>query len=337
MGFSSQAGQVILRSQTAQGTYNADTGTAGIGVRLRSGILAPNRELMVPDPEIGGNRDIPDALLGGVSYGGDYEFYVRPDMLLTLLKAVLGSAALVTTTGITSHTFTPVDTALLPFLSVEEKVGAGLECFQYTDSVVNTLHLECDANGYAQGTAGLIAKTQLAGATPTAAPIWDTSPLIVGTNITVTYNSVSLPAKSFSLDINNNFEDDDFRLGSYVLGDLTPKRREVTAGFTIRETASALWRQAVYGLSTATGPGGLATKQQLVITLTSYDVISGGTPANTPYSITITIPKFALTPFAFGVSGDDIIDDDISGQALRPAAGTPICTVLVKTGTATVA
>jgi hypothetical protein len=336
MGFSSQAGQVILRNQAVAGTYQADTGTAGIGMRLRSGVLAPSRELMIPDPEIGGNRDVPDALLGAVSFGGDYEFYTRVDSLATLLSACLGTPAVVTATGVSTVTYTPSDAAQLPFLSIEEKVGAGLECFNYTDAVVNTLHLEADANGYCQGTAGIIAKKQEAGKTPTAAPVWDVSPLLVGTNITLTYNAVTLAAKSFSLDINNNFEDDDFRLGSFFLGDLSPKRREVNAGFTIREQDSSKFRQAVYGIPSATTPGGVTTKNELVITISSYDVIEGGTPA-TPYSLTFTIPKFILAPYSFGVSGDDIIDDDISGSAVRPDSATPIMTVVAKTGLTDVA
>jgi hypothetical protein len=337
MGFSSQAGQVIVRTQTVQGTYNVDTGTAGVGIRLRSGALGSSRDLLIPDPEIGGGRDVVDAYLGASSWSGDYEFYARPDMLLPLLRACLGSVGSVTTTGITTHTFTPVDTAQLPFLSIEEKVGAGLETYNYTDAVVNTLHLESDANGYVMGTAGIIAAKQVAGATPTASPLWDSSPMLVGTNVAVTYNAVTLPAKSFSIDINNNFEDDDYRLGQFFIGDLTPKRREVTASFNIRESSSALWRQAVYGVGTATGVGGVTTKNQLVITISTYEFISGGTPANTPLSLVLTFPKFILSPFAFGVSGDDIIEDDIDGQAVRPAAGTPVMTAVIKTGTATVA
>ena len=222
-----------------------------------------------------------------------------------------------------------------PFLSIQEKIGSGLECYNYTDAVINTLHLEADANGYLQGTAGVIAAKQVAGITP-ATPTFDATPLIVGTNITVTYNSVTLPAKSFSLDINNNFEDDDFRLGSLYLGDLTPKRREITASFGIREGSSALWRQAVYGTSAATAPGGLTTKQSLVITASAYENIPAGTPP-TPYSVSITIPNFSLTPYALGVSGDDVIESDIEGRALRPLIATPILTAVIKTGKATIA
>lgn len=335
MGYSAQAGQVVLRTQTVQGTYNADTGTAGVAMKLRSGALGTNRDLLIPDPEIGGTRDVVDAYLGAVSWSGDYEFYARMDGLTTLFKASLGTAGSVTATGITTNTITPSDAAQLPYLSIEEAIGSGLEVFNYTDGVVNTLHLEADANGYLMGTVGIIGAKQIAGATKTATPVWDNTPMIVGTNVTITYNAISLPAKSFSLDINNNFEDDDFRLGSFYIGDLTPKRREVTASFNIREASSALWRQAVYGVSSAVAPGGLTTKNQLVITCLTYENISGGTPS-TPYTLTITIPKFILSPYSLEASGDDIIESDIDGQAVRPDPGTPIMTVVTKSDKATI-
>jgi hypothetical protein len=335
MGFSSQSGQVIFRTQAVQGTYNADTGTAGVAVKTRGGSLGPNRELMIPDPEIGGGRDVPDASLGAVSWGGDYDFYARLDSLPTLIKGAVNGNTTVTTTGVSTHTIAAADVAP-PYLSIEENIGGSLETFNYTDCVVNTLHLEADANGYLMGTVGIIAAKQIAGATKTATPVWDNSPLIVGTNVTITYNAVSLPAKNFSFDINNNYEDDDFRLGSFYIGDLTPKRREVTASFGIRESSSALWRQAVYGTSGATAPGGLTTKSQLVITCTAYEDIPSGTPA-TKYSLTITIPSFGLSPYSLDVSGDDVIESDIDGQALRPNPATPIFTAVVKDGKATLA
>jgi hypothetical protein len=231
-----------------------------------------------------------------------------------------------------TDTITPSDASALPYLSIEETV-AGMETYHYTDAVANTLHLESEANGYLMGTVGLIAARQLAGASKTdpTTVLWDNAPMTVGTNIALTYNGVSLPAKSFSLDINNNFEDTDFRLGSFYIGDLTPKRREVTASFTLRHSSSAIWRQATYGVSTATTPGGQTTKQALVVTATSYeDIVSG-----TKNSLTITIPKYILTPFALAQSGDDIIENGVTGQAVRPDPSTGLMTaVVVRGGTA---
>jgi tail tube protein len=336
MGFSSQAGQVLFRTQSAQGTLAADLGTAGIAMKLRSGALGTNRELMIPDPEIGGGRDVADAYMGTINNSGDYEFYARLESLTTLIKAAFGDAASVTTTGVTTHTFTPSDAAELPYLSIEERIAAGFETFNFTDGVVNTLHLEAEANGYLMGTAGVIAARRVAGATPTVAPNWDDSPMIVGTNIFVTYNSITLPAKSFSFDINNNFEDDDFRLGSFFVGDLTPKRREVTAGFSIREKDKDLWRQSTLGSSSSVVPIGVPVKDELVITCTTYEDILAGTPL-TKASISITIPKFVIKPYDISVSGDDILESSIEGQALRPVQADDICTVVVTNGAPAIA
>jgi len=336
MGFSSQAGQAIFRSQTVNGTYNADTGTAGVAMKLRDGALAPSRTLMIPDPEIGGGRDIADAYLGGVSWSGDYNFYARLESLAVLLKGALGivdSQVDMPVAGANTHTFTPSDAAQLPFFSLEEAIGSGLEVYHYTDVVMNTLHLEAEASGYLQGTVGLIAKNQVAGQVRTASPQWDDGPMLVGTNITLTYNGVNVGAKKFSFDLNNNFASDDYRLGSFFIGDLTPTGREVMAGFTIREQDSAMWRQAVYGVSSATSPGGLTTKAPLVITMNTYEMVTGTTTG----SLKIELPEFTINPYAYGASGSTIIDSDLTGQALRPDPATPIATVTVVSGSGTIA
>jgi len=334
MGFSSQSGQIIVRSQAIQGTYNADTGTAGVGVKIKSGSMGSNRDLLIADPEIGGGRDVVDGYLGAVSWAGDYDFYARTDAMATFLKACLGvAAAPVTLTGLTTHTITPLDSGVLPYLSIEENIGGTLETYNYTDAVVNTFHLESDANGYLTCKVGLISDKQVAGATKTVASVkMDQTPMFVGTNVALTYNSVALPAKKFTLDINNNFDDKDFRLGSFYLGDLTAKRREIGATFNIREISSALWRQATYGLAASTSPGGIVTHAPLVITMTTYEDVVGATPTGTKYTLTITIPNFVLKPYSFGPSGDDIIEDDVAGTAVRPVVGTSIITAVLKTG-----
>jgi hypothetical protein len=331
MGFSSQAGQVLLATQAVPGVFPAGFGTDHIAMKLRSGSLGPNRDLLIADPEIGGGRDTVDAYLGAISWSGDYEFYARLEALPTLLKSGFGSAASVTTTGVTTHTITPLDSATLPLLAIEENIGGSMETMQFTDAVVNTFHMEAEANGYLMGTAGLIARIGTAGATKTATPDWDDSAMIVGTNIAMTLNGVSLPAKSFAFDLNNNIEDDDFRLGSFTLGDLTAKSREVSGSFTVRPQDSSLWRRAVFGTAAATSPGGEVTKDQLVVTATTYEDIPLGTPA-TKSSIQFTVPKIALETFGLEPSGDDVIEHDISWRGLRPSAGTPITTVVVKNG-----
>lgn len=336
MGFSSQAGAVLIKTQATPGTFPADFDATALGIKLRSGALGANRDLLIPDPEIGGGRDTTDAYLGAISFSGDYEFYARMESLTTLLAAALGEVDTVTATGVSTHTITPSDAAQLPFIAVQEQIGAGLDSFNYTDGVVNTFHLEAEANGYLQGTVGMIARTQAPTTTPVADPGFDNTPMVVGTNITATYNGVTVPAKSFSFDINNNFEDDDFRLGSFFLGDLTPKTREISAQLSIRHSAKDMWRQATYGSAAAVAPGGIPTKSPLVITMTTYEDIEGGTPL-TKSSLQLTIPKCVISPFAYGPSGDDILENDIDLRGIRPDPATPILTAILKNGLATVA
>lgn len=340
MGFNAQAGHFGIKTQAAKGAYlnpGAVAPNDGVFLYLRSGGLGGNRELMIPDPEIGGNRDLPDANLGAISYSGELDFYARMESLATLLRGALGasSTAGALATGYT-HTITPADT--LPWLSIQEKIGNGYEAFRYTDAKVNTLHLEADANGYLMGSAGLIALTQALEGSPTASGSQrrDTSALLVGSSVVVRWNGVALPAKSFSLDINNNIEDDDFRLGSFYLGDLVEKRREVTMGVTIRPSDSALWRTAMWGGPVATSPSGLSHKDDVEIEITSYEDVAGAT-AGVKYSLIVTVPSAVIAPFNLSPSGDDVLEHDIEIRALRPDPNVDLMTVDLLNSYATIA
>lgn len=320
MGYSSQAGKLAFATQTAKGTP-ADVETDGVGMRLRSGTLTSNRELLVPDPEIGGDRDTHDALLGTVSYSGDLEFYLRFRAIGTLLAACFGDSVSALASGANTHTITPSDAAQLPFLTVYEQIGAGLEHSLYSDVAVNTLHLEAEPNGYLTGTCGLIAINKLLGVAPLDVDsTYDDTTMTVGTNVIAKYDGANVKAKGFSFDFTNNFEDDDNRLGQFNLEDLTPKSREVTGSLTLRHNDKALMRQALMGSSAATQPTGLTTKKPVEFNITSYVQIPGSTPA-LMFGLDVIIPTMVFEPFDFEPSGDDVFESDVNIRALR--IGTP--------------
>lgn len=333
MGYSSLGGVTIFRTQTAKGVTAADIDTEGMAVRLLSGAMAGNRELLIPDPEMGGNRDVSDGLGGPISYGTDYEFNLRFNFIATFLKAALGSAA---TTGTAAegytHTFTPTDTSELPYLTIFERISDGLDFSMYTDCVVNTFHLETDPGSYLTGTVGIIGREQVAGVPdiPTTG-LYDNTTMTVGTNVLVKYNGTDVAAKSFSIDINNNFEDDDFRLGSFFLKDLTPKRREVTMSMNLRHENKDKMRQALLGSPTATTPQGITTKFGLSVEITTFENIPGTTPPKR-YSLTLTIPQCIFEPAAFEPSGDDVLETEFSVRAVRPNPATPILTAVLVNG-----
>lgn len=336
MGFQSQSGQVGLRTQAVKGTYlDPGTSTFGIFMRTKSGSLEANRDLLIPDPEIGGGRDVSDAYLGPVAFSGGYDFYARVNALALLLKGLLGPPVSTTVTDYEQHVFTPIDTGSLPWMSIEEAIGDGFDVFNYTDAKVESLHFEVDANGFLQGTVGFNALSQTAGNTKTAAPAWDLTPMMVGSNCLIKWNGANLPAKSLSFDMNNNSENDDYRLGSVFLGDITEKRREITVGATIRPTDSALYKTAVYGSAAASSAqAGAVFKDDVQILCTSYEVITGA--ATMKYTIQVDIPQAVIKPFGVSPSGDDIIQHDLSIQALRPNPATPAFTVTIKTDLAAI-
>lgn len=338
MGVSSQQGVFALKTQTARGVPATNIGTTGIGMFRTGGSLSGNRELMRTDPEIGGNRDVQNALLGPISYGGDIEFYCRFESIGILLKAALGapvSAAPAGITGATEHVFTPSDATSLPFLTIYERIGANLQHIQYTDVVVNTLHIESDADGFVTGSVGLIGCRGLYGVPniDISTVLDDTPSLTVGTNVHALYDDVDLKAKSFSIDINNNFEDDDYRLGSYYLEDLTPKRREVSGSVTLRHETEEKMRAALLGSSVATQAGGLVTQKPIEIDIDTFGEIPGATPATT-YGLNLEFAKTVFEPFGFEPSGDEILESDVTWQALRPEASVPVMLATLVNGMA---
>ena len=436
MGFTSQQGQVGFGIQGSKGTPVAATRFA----RLRRGSLAPNRDLLIPDPEIGGNRDVPQAYLGPIAYSGSYEYYARMEILALFLRGALGTASSTTTSGqsevqtitisgsptggtftlsyrgqtttaiaynaaaaavdsalealstigagnvvvgggpgpatpwtvtfggalastnarpltaassltggtnpaiaITEttpgfsvrgvHTIVPSDASSLPWLTVEERMSASFESFRYTDAKIGRLRFECDS-GYMGGSVDLSALTQSSGFTAQTTPAIDSSPMITGSQVVVYWNGVALPAKSMNFEIQNNMEDDDFRLGSFTLGDLTEKRRMFTMGCTVRPTDAALWKEATYGGSALTGPrAGRASYGTLQIVATSFEDIQG---VGTPYRLQVDVPTAAMAPFAIEPSGDDVIEHEVNFTILRDDPVAPIATFQVINDLATV-
>jgi hypothetical protein len=333
MGFSSQSGQVGFGIQSVKGTAVAATRFA----RLRGGSMGGERSLLIPDAEIGGGRDIPQAYLGSVGFMGDLEFYPRAQMLAMLLFGASGTKASTTVAGPPlkgTHVITPGNA--LPWLTVEERIGQTFESFRYTDAKVNSLKLEAEANGYLMGSANLIALKGVSGFNAQSTPTYDESPLTVGSSVVFTVGGVDLKAKSFSLELTNNIESDDFRLGSVYMADAVEKRRELKMTASYRPDDSTLWKQAMWGSGSATeAAAGAAYRGAVTVTITSYETI-GAEVGGVPFSIAFNIPYAVLEPFKVSPSGDDVIGTDISLTAIRPVTATPLYTATIVNDLSTV-
>lgn len=327
MGFNSQTGQVGFGVQTLKGTPVAATRFA----KLRGGGLGAERQLLVPDPEVGGHRDVTQASLGPVAFSGDVEFYPRMQMLAMLLYGVLGDSVDSVLAEGNQHVLTGADT--IPWLTVEERISNTFESMRYTDVKVNSLRLEAEAAGFFMGSANLLGLGGASGFAAQGSPTYDSTPLMVGTQVTVDFDGATLPAKSFNFEINNNLEGEDFTLGSLYAQDATEKRRDITAGVNYRPADSDLWKAAMWGDSAIDVPqSGPAYEGPLQIVASSFEFVAG----TTPFSVTIDIPNAAVSPHTINPSGDDTLEADVEIRALRPLTATPAVTVTVINDLATI-
>lgn len=340
MGFNSQNGVTIIRSQPTAGVLAADIDTKGVALRNTSGAMRLNREPLVPDPEIGGGRDTSDALLGPASCTGEYEAYGRfGSSFATILKAALGLgvSAPGSVTGTHSHIITPSDSSSLPLLSIYERISSGLETATYRDCVVDSVSINVDASGFLTVSFSIIGKRQQLNVVeidPTT--LYDNTGMTVGTNVVATMGGVNIKPKSLTWELSNNIDADDFRLGQFFLEDLTPKRRESTLTMRLRHEDRMLLRQANLGAPTATEVGGLTTKSPLSVEIQSYEEIDGATTP-TMHSLTLDFPSAMVSPFALEPSGDDVLENDVEFRTLRPNMAVPLLTAEFINGVAELA
>lgn len=330
--YQASLGQVGMARQATLGTPATLSATAGPTrwMKLRSSSVGADRNLLIPDPEIGGAgaRDVNRAYLGPVHFSGDHDYYIRNESLPLWIYAAMGGGG-GTPTGTAAagyvHTITPADT--LQAFTIQEALGNTFDVMQYSDAFVNSLRFECNADGYMMGKANIQAITGVAGATATTSPAFDATPLILGSKITLAYNSVTIPAQSFNFEFNNNIEASHYTLGSLFVDAMTPKRRDLTGSFTLRPQSSALFRQAVMGTSgTQTSPTGLAVAQGLTITCTTYEIITGATTQ--VYTLALTLPEVYLAPHKVTANQDNIIEESIDFRAVKIAAANSVSAVV---------
>jgi Phage tail tube protein len=236
-----------------------------------------------------------------------------------------------------THIITCAD--ILPWLTVEERLGpsaAAFESYQYKDAKVDTLHIEADASGFVMGSANLFALSQTSGFSAQANPAWDTTPMMVGGEVVVSFGGATLPANNFSFDLNNNIEKDNFVLGSVFASDATEKRRELKVTCSYRPSDSTLWKAAMYGSSALTSPvAGPAYQGAASVKFTTYETI-GDVVAGTPFSVLFEFPNVVITPYKLSPSGDDVLSNDLEFTIIRPDAAVSPVTITVVDDLATV-
>jgi len=329
--YMSEEGYIGISRQSASGTYV----TPQLYMYMKSCDIGPDTDLLIPDPEIGTGRDITDDVyVGPVKYTGSLEFNVRPNAFGLL---VLGATGAVTSSGIPGqtgaygHTFT-FENDLVP-LSIEKRVGAGLENFGYNDCKLNSLHLECAAGEFVSGSAEIIGITETAGKSVQTAT-FATDPILTYDGGSITLEGGQISVKSLSFDINNNLVDDDYRIGGRKLATLEEKRRELAASLEIVPTDYNVFRKTYYGATGSTTVSGAGVQDtytgSLFLKFASAKAVADGLTQK--YEMEVNIPKAVFRAAPLPISGDDMIVETLE---MLPVKGTQsISTIVIRNGQA---
>lgn len=310
---------------------NSQTGFIGFAVQALKGVhVAPSfftkylnddigmeSETIIPDAEIGGGRDIADAYAGPTKVTGGMEFDVRTNFLGFGLYAVSGAdtPTQVESGLVYSHVITPANE--LPWLSAQKKLSDTYDVYDYTDLKMNSLTLSCDAGKQLVGKFDIVGITESGNATP-ATTAYETGEVLMWHSAEIKIDNTTVCPKSVSIEINNNLEDDDFRICPTFgrgLGDLAEKRREVNISVTLRPEDNDFYQKANYGQSGANAPTKNIYKGSFWMKFESVNAITG----EYLYSVILSIPHMFMKPFKVSPSGDDSLEHGLDMVAIKPS------------------
>jgi hypothetical protein len=301
MSYTSETGSLGLARQDVKGTFHAPTDY----MKIQSIDMNPDGEKLIPDPEIGGISDIDSIHQGTYKIGGSVDTYIRPEAIGILFHGALGSytpSGLINN-GAYLHNFTPLASGSLPWISVKKSISDDVQVFNYTDCKVEGFSIDINASEYCTAKFDIVGISDAVGVAGSES--YESAPLLVATKATINIGGVSVSAKKATIEFKNNLNNDDFRVGSRFLGDITEKRRELDLKMDIvLDTTSELYRKSFYGAAAATTAGFAVYADSVDILLDSPTNIATSAIS---YKILFQIKNAVFMAAPTPASGDDLV------------------------------
>lgn len=241
-------------------------GGVGIGIQPAKGTLATNfvyiptlnanitGEQMAQNlpPEVGGTYYSRGAYKAGLRSRGEVALLPRPSSIGYILAGLLNAetATLDVPSTLTDHVFVSGDTAATPnkWLSIRRMVG-NLYGEQMRDARIGSFRLEVAAANVVQ------ASVQLLGGLHEEIPGADVLALdeevFITCNADVTEGGAPFIVDRMSIEIGAQLTDNEFRVGSYFLDDITLLQRMVTIQADVRIKARDLFSKVYRNGGTA--------------------------------------------------------------------------------------
>lgn len=332
--YAAQDGYIGFAKQLVQGSYVNPTEY----MKVLSAEFNPSDTKIMPDPEIGSGRDIDTVDQGGYKVAGTISTYIRQAAIVRLVIGALGGYAASGEQhggeGDYLHVITPISSGSLPWMSLERQISYAPSVIKAVDMKVNQWSLKASPNEYLTSDFELVGISDTYSPTPSV-PTFDTTPLVVGNGVTITFNGVTFSVKSLEMTLKNNLVDDDFRLGTRGLGDIAERRRELTLKMDVAfNPTDELYRKAFYGDAAASSAGYQIYTTNAVISFDTHETLSasGGN-----YRWTIELAEVVFMAAPVPTSGDSLVVVPLELLAIKGTGITNIIRVSVWNNKATYA
>jgi hypothetical protein len=269
-------------------------------------------------PEVGGTFFSRGAYKAGLRSRGEIALLPRPNSIGWLLAGLFNaeSQAISTDTAAAAallhdHNFTVGDTSATPnkWLTVRRYV-AGSYGEQMSDARVGSFRIEAAAANVVQTSVQLLGgiHSEIPGANIMA----DDEPTFITCNADVTEGGAPFVVDRISLEAGAQLSDNEFRVGSYYLDDITLLQRAVTIQADVRIKARDLFAKVYRNSAAAPAAGALGAwspvlyRSGIVIELRTAEVV--------PQVLRIELPGVDFLTLPVQMSGAEIIRAQLSAS-----------------------
>ncbi len=277
-------------------------------------------------PEVGGAYFSRGSYKAALRSRGDVAFMPRSNTLGWLLAGLFNheTSTVDVGSGLYDHLFRVGDTAAHPhkWLTIRRYVN-NVYGEQMLDSRVGSFRLEVAAANVVNASVQLLGGqfNEIAGADQASTD----GSVFLTCNADVTEGGAPFIVDRFSMEIGAQLSDNEFRVGSYFLDDITLLQRQITIQADVRISSRALFSK-VYrdgaGAPTGSAVGDWAPtiyRSDVTLVLNTGDVV--------PEKLTLTLPGVDFLTLPVQISGAELIRAQLSASVTLGAdnflAGTP--------------
>lgn len=314
MGLSSLKSAIGVGLQSARGAAAANANMHYFPV-LSANVTGEQLAQMLP-PEVGGTLFSRGSYKAGVRGRGDATFLPRPNTVGFLLRSLFNHETVAAATGANSsglfdHRFYVGDSAAHTkrWMTMRRYVN-NIYGEQIEDATVGGFRLEVAAASIAQAQVQMLGAkhSEIAGADQAA----EDDQVFITCSASVSQGGLDFIVDRFSFDIGANLTDNEFRVGSYFLDEITLLQRMVSITADVRIKSRDLFAY-VYRNGAAAPSGAALGAWDPVIYRTDVSLTLNTAETN-PQQLILTLPAVDFLTLPVQVAGADLIRAQLTAQ-----------------------